>query len=100
MATFRIVCTEQEPVYQPHSHAHIVRVGTGDSSGWSQKWTKDQVVQAIRSRRHNFYTYGTTSGQTAWVQAVRCSSCSGWIIKSAPDAVRDNNLDNLPACAR
>src|SRR6266536_364584 len=31
MADYRIVCTEQQPVYQPTTHAHIVGVGTGSN---------------------------------------------------------------------
>lgn len=29
MATFRVICTNQEPASQPPKHAHIVSVGVG-----------------------------------------------------------------------
>ncbi len=38
MTSYRIICTEQRPFGQPHSHAHIVAVGTGLGAGrglWS-----------------------------------------------------------------
>jgi hypothetical protein len=98
MASYRIVCTVQVPVTQPWSHRHIVEVGTGSNpDGYSKKWTLTQVLAAI-DRGETFYTEGKQSGKRARVVKVQCDSCGRDIIRSSPDAVADNNLDNLRAC--
>ncbi len=94
----RIVCTEQQPVGQPASHAHIVAVGIGASTDKAtERMTLDQVLLAMRTG-DTFYTQGPTSGKEAAVKPEKCSKCGRDIIKSAPDAVHDNNLDNLQFC--
>lgn len=98
MASYRVICTVQVPVSQPTTHAHIVEVGTGETpQRYSRKWKLAEVIQAIRSG-HIFYTVGPRSGKTARVQIVACPSCRREIIRSAPDATTDNNLDSLPRC--
>lgn len=98
MAAYRIVCTTQEPVYQPTTHAHIVAVGTGtDPNKADQKWTLAEVLDAMK-RGDTFYTISPSTGKRAEVRSEPCGSCRRTIIRSAPDAVRDNNLDNLRLC--
>jgi hypothetical protein len=99
MAQYRIICTNQEPASQPNDRAHIVAVGTGDESGYNAYWSLNQVLSAM-DQGHVFYTYGQTSGKTATVHKYVCPNCSRTHIRSAPDAVTDNNLDNLPTCQR
>ena len=98
MADYRIVCTEQEPAGAPPKHAHIVAVGTGDDPNRAaQRLTTDQVI-AMMNRGDRFYTKGERSGRVAFVIQVQCTPCRRTIIKSAPDAVEDNNLDSLRYC--
>jgi hypothetical protein len=98
MSKHRIVCTEQEPVYAPTTHAHIVAVGTGTNPAKADaRWTLAQVIEAI-DRGEVFYTVGPTSGKVALVVVVGCRHCGRRIIRSAPDAVKDNNLDSLRRC--
>jgi hypothetical protein len=102
MSQLRIVCTDQVPFQNPTQHAHIVAVGVDtDNDGYADnKHTLQQVVQAIRSNQHRYYTYGVTSKATALVEAVPCPAhCGETIIRSTPDAVRDNNLDSLRRCS-
>jgi len=48
MARYRIVCTEQEPVIEPTTHAHIVAVGTGTGPDKAdQRWTLNEVLAAM-----------------------------------------------------
>ena len=97
MASYRIVCTEQVPVSQPTTHAHIVAVGTGASANKAeQRWTVDEVWAAI-DRRDTFYTKGETSGKIAYVRKHVC--CNRRTLRSDADAVRDNNLDSLRRCS-
>ena len=99
MAQFRIICTNQVPVTEPTTHAHIVAVGTGSSpEQYDRKWTLAEVLAAI-DRGDVFYTVGPTSEKVAIVQKFPCPACHHTTIRSAPDAVYDNNLDSLPRCA-
>lgn len=92
---YRIVCTEQTNV-NPH-HGHIHHVGTGPNpASAANRWTVAEVRKALADG-HVFYTRGERSGQVALVRAYTC--CGIETIKSAPDAVLDNNLDNLRTCS-
>jgi len=98
MAHYRIVCTDQEPFYQPTTHAHIVSVGVGDDpESASNRWTLDEVLAAI-DRGDVFYTRGKSTGAVAVVEKYICGRCRRTFIRSAPDAVTDNNLDSLRRC--
>ena len=56
MTSYRIICTTQEPIHQPTTHAHIVAVGTGPTAQhYTQRWTLDQVLAAM-DRGNTFYT--------------------------------------------
>lgn len=95
---YRIVCTEQEPVNQPTTHAHIVAVGTGtDPNKAEKRWTLDEVIVALDCGTL-FYTVGEQSGKTAFIEKYICSKCVRTHIRSKPDAVFDNNLDSLRRC--
>lgn len=99
MARYRIICTRQEPASAPPSHQHIVAVGTGNEPRhYTNIWTLDQVLEAMR-QGDSFYTQGEHSGRIAEVEPYQCSYCRRTYIRSSPDAVTDNNLDNLPRCA-
>jgi hypothetical protein len=96
MGMYRIICTRQIPVAQPHNHAHISQVGTGDENAYSRLWTVAEVDAAMDAG-DSFYTIGAKSGETAVVYKYQCF-CGLWTLRSAHDDVRDNNLDSLPTC--
>lgn len=99
MSQYRIVCTDQEPITQPTTHAHIVAVGTGsDPNKADTRWTLDEVLTAM-DKGDVFYTQGETSGKIARVEKYVCSLCYRTWIRSTPDAVKDNNLDFLRRCS-
>lgn len=99
---YRILCTWQEPLSAPVAHRHIVAVGTGvdHSSGWTRRWTKDEVIEHIKNGWDTFHTIGVRSGLRARVDVAQCSVCSYYhpIIKTVGDSTTDNNLDDLPSC--
>jgi hypothetical protein len=99
MSQHRIICTNQEPAGQPPTHAHIVAVGIGTTADrYDQRLSLDQVLSAM-DRGEVFYTKGEQSGKVALVEKAKCPNCVNHvIIRSAPDAVRDNNLDSLTYC--
>ncbi len=96
MATHRIVCVERE-----HPHRHINAVGTGnDPQSADGRLTVGQVRSAIING-DRFYTYSPSTGWTADVEPYDAWTPSGWVltIRSTPDAVTDNNLDNMRGCS-
>lgn len=98
MATYRIVCTNQQPANNPPRHAHIVAVGVGiEPTRYTQSFTLAQVLQMMING-DKFYTQGVRTGKIAWVERYSCSHCNQWHIRSAADAVTDNNLDSLSSC--
>jgi len=98
MSDYRIVCTNQEPCHLSTHQAHIVAVGTGnDPAKASDRWTLDQVLAAM-NLGDRFYTQGVQSGKTALVEPYECGRCRRTYIRSRPDSVQDNNLDNLRVC--
>lgn len=101
MADYKIVCTDQEPVYQPTEHAHIVAVGIDSDNDdvANDRHTKSEVITNIQTRGHRYYTVGKHSGLKAFVEIVYCDLCRYVVIRSSPDATRDNNLDSLRRCA-
>lgn len=94
----RIVCTRQEPVAQPNDKAHIVQVGIGQTAQQYQRILALAEVIQMMDAGHTFHTIGETSGRRANVIKVACERCRRWIIRSGPDAIADNNLDNLRRC--
>jgi hypothetical protein len=99
MARYRIICTRQESTSAVPSHQHTVAVGTGiEPRHYTHTWTLDQILESMR-RGDTFYTQGERSGRIAEVEPYHCTFCRRSYIRSHPDAVTDNNLDNLPRCA-
>lgn len=84
MANYKIICAVKE-------RGHIAWVGTGSGNTYDRKWTVAQVRQAIR-QGHVFFTVSPSTGKAALVEPHDT-------IRSKADAVKDNNLDNLPTCA-
>lgn len=99
MATYRIVCTDQEPSGHSDQHAHTVAVGVGDDPNKAQrKWTLDEVLRAI-DRGDVFYTKGVNTGKLAIVVKYTCAPCRRAHIRSAADRVSDNNLSRIRRCS-
>lgn len=97
MPSHRIVCTTQYPPDQSHDHAHIVEVGVDtDSDGVANiRYTLSEVL-SLMDKRDTFYTIGERTGRYITVEEFRC--CGRRYIRTKPDDVRDNNLDNLRRC--
>jgi hypothetical protein len=97
MSEHRIISTRQESFDTPHVHSHVVIVGTEKTAGYSKLWTITQVYNAM-DQGDTFYTRGEKSQKTASVQKYRCPHCDEKSLRSAPDAVADNNLNSLVTC--
>lgn len=104
MADYRIVCTQQVPIDPPTSHAHIVRVGhvawrTGAISHY-ERLESTEVIIARMANGDRFFTWSPSTGAVAQVHPIKCLSCNLYTsLRSAPDAILDNNLDNLAKCS-
>ena len=95
IAAYRIVCVERQPVGQPESHVHIVRIGTADDGLGARQWSIQRVLAAMEEG-DVFYTQDMTSGKIASVSAYHCAQCHQTYIRSDANTVDGNNLDNLP----
>ena len=97
MSSYQVQCTEQSnPGAQ--GHGHILAVGTGTTSSRpDQRWTVEEVRRAIWNG-HRFYTVSPSTRRIANVERYDCW-CGVKTIRSAADAVYDNNLDNLRLCS-
>lgn len=96
MSTYRIVCVETQ-----HPHRHVHHVGTGtDPGAATNRWDVMDVRAAIY-RGNRFYTQSPSTGRTADVEAYDFHYNGQTIrtIRSTPDCVADNNLDNLRVCS-
>jgi hypothetical protein len=98
MATYGIVCTVKEPSGHPNPKEHIVTVGVGEDVRTAAQWTLDAVLAAM-DLADIFYTQGTTRDRVALVQKYLCAQCGRVYIRSAADAVTDNDLDSLRRCS-
>jgi uncharacterized protein DUF3892 len=94
MATYQIVCTNKSD----SGHGHITHAGTGDFTGYSQRWTVAEVRAAIRAGSVFYTVSPSRPTEVALVEPYDCS-CGVKTIRTDPDEVTDNNLDNLQDCA-
>ena len=95
MADYWIVCVNTE-----HPHRHITHVGTGTStSTYTKRWTVEEARIAL-ARGDTFHTISPSTSRRAGVYADTCHypNCEVKTLRSAADAITDNNLDNLPNC--
>lgn len=93
----RIICTRQSAPSKA-GHGHILDVGIGTRA---DQYDYREDVSTVRMNilaGQLYYTQGKTSGKQARVERFDCW-CGIKTIKSAPDAVADNNLDSLPTCS-
>ena len=84
-----ITCTTHSSPPAP-SHAHILSVGLASGQQQSVETVRFRITQG-----ETYYTVG--AGRTATVRAYDCY-CGFKTIRSGPDAILANNLDNLPTC--
>jgi hypothetical protein len=93
---YLVVCSNR-PEITPE-HRHLVSIGTGTEPGRAHNrvWTVAQVYAAF-DRADVFFTESPTTKRTARVEKFTCS-CGQIGLRSNPDQVTDNNLDNLPGC--
>lgn len=100
MSDYRIICTRK--VAAPGgTHVHIEEVGTGVTpETYTRIWARADVVRAIETGADRFHTISQSTGARAEVHTADCpgQNCRLRIIRSAPDAVTDNNLDQLGYC--
>jgi hypothetical protein len=98
MGHYRIACVEWSYLTQ-RGHRHIVAVGINSRGGnvTEQLVSVADVRTQIACGRATFYTQSPSTGEQANVEPYNC--CGIQSLRSSPDAVRDNNLDNLGVCA-
>jgi Protein of unknown function (DUF3892) len=95
-ASYRIECV-QRPDSPSEHRRHVTGIGTVDSDGEKRHWDDITAVRAAMADGDRFYTKSHTSERTADVEAHDCD-CGAATIRSRPDHVADNNLDNMVPC--
>lgn len=91
MASLQIVAVRTEKA-DPDRHAHITEVKTSDG----REWTRDAVLEDIRSGDDSFYT--ELDGRRVSVIDVECPKCSfGDYIRTKADKTTADNLLSLPS---
>lgn len=95
MGTHLITCVKTE-----FPHRHILSVGIGDNGGNSQRFLSVDAVRSQIDDGETFETLSPSTGKRAGVKKDTCKidGCAVNTIRSHADAVKDNNLDNLPTC--
>lgn len=97
MADYQITCRVKSQPTHPYYHSHIIRVGLGNDAGWNRIMTVSEVYIEIDAG-NRFYTRSPSTGVIAVVHRYQCHQCMTRSLQSGADAVRDNNLDDLPEC--
>ena len=94
-STYRIVCVTTQ-----HPHRHIISVGVGETAASPGQTMTTATVRSKIDAGDAFETYSPSTSKTAKVEKDTCniSGCTVATIRSTPDAVTDNNLDNLAVC--
>jgi hypothetical protein len=76
-------------------HEHIVQVGLGSGNHYNQRIGVSQVY-VLMNQGNRFFTVSPSTGRRAVVEPWHC--CGIATLRTRPDIVADNNLDNLDAC--
>ena len=97
MGQYHVICTINSPATTPPIHGHIIRIGAEDAKGSYRSWTVGEVYNAM-DQGETFYTTSPDLKHVALVHKYRCPAHQIDTLQSAPDATKDNNLDNLPKC--
>jgi len=87
MASIHIRCINKQPRNDPYEG--ITHLGDGTT-----KWTRQQVVQAIESKQHSFYTL--VNGNRGDIGVV--SGPNGKYVRTYADGKWNDNLLSLPEC--
>ena len=97
-AAYRIDCVDR-PESPAEHRRHVTGIGTVDTDGMKRKWDDIAVVRDAIANGDYFYTKSHTTEKTAAVEPYDCP-CGAKTIRSNPDDVADNNLDNMTPCPR
>ena len=89
--SYRIVCVTRDH--------HVEEVGTGAEAAQCERLWKATEVFAEIIDGNQFYTVSPSTGGTAAVEPFRCS-CGAMTLRSDPSEVSDNNIADLPPCAK
>jgi hypothetical protein len=87
MSDLQITCINKQPRNDPHEG--ITHLG----GAWG-KWTRQQVVDSIKTKTHTFFT--RVNGKRADVGVV--DGPNGAYVRTYADGVWNDNLLALPEC--
>jgi hypothetical protein len=96
MADYRIECVDRPESAAEHRR-HLTGIGTVEPDGTKRHWDDIAFVRDAMANGDSFYTKSHTTEKTAPVERYDCP-CGAETIRSNPDHLADNNLDNMVAC--
>jgi hypothetical protein len=89
VGNYRIVCAELSWSDSPSGHGHVKAIRVGQ-----YLWSVASVRKWMAENGDRFYTVSPTTGKQADVVAYDCE-CGVRTIRSDPDAVTDNDLEDI-----
>lgn len=90
MADVQVQCINKQPRDNPYEG--ITHLGGTGGNGW--KWTRQQVIDSIRSKSNTFYTrVGNNRGDIGVVEGP-----NGPYLRTYADGKWNDNLLSLPEC--
>jgi hypothetical protein len=95
-ASYRVECVDRPDSAAEHRR-HLTGIGTVEQDGTRRHWDDIAVVRDAMSEGDSFYTKSLMNEKMAAVEAYDCP-CGVETIRSNPDHVAHNNLDNMVAC--
>ncbi len=90
MADVLVACINKQPRQDPHEG--ITHLGGPGGGGW--RWTRQQVIDSIKSNANTFHTMA--GGKRAEVGVVR--GPNGEYLRTHADGYWNDNLLALPEC--
>jgi hypothetical protein len=91
MADVLVTCINKQPRNNPYDG--ITHLGGTGGGGW--RWTRQQVIESIKSKSNTFYTM--VNGKRADIGVV--SGPTGEYLRTYADGQWGDNLLSLPECS-
>ena len=96
MTDYRIECVDRPDSPAEHRR-HLTGIGTVASDGTKKHWDDIASVREAMANGDRFHTKNHHSEKTASVERFDCE-CGAETIRSSPEDLANNNLDNMVAC--
>lgn len=98
MSAYQVVCVDRAPAGWG-GHDHITHLGLNGYGQVRRITVSEAVAQLSSPYGDRYYTISPSTGRRTEVVPAGCSVCGHRPhVRTAPDAVWDNNLESLRRC--